>query len=378
MTGITRSLRRCRPIAPSSSSGPAWPVPRPPKAPDPPASRGGSSSSATSLLCPTNGHHCPRPCSAARPRRSRRGCTVPTTTSRTASSSSAVAPWKHSTSTGSEVRLDGGESVRFTAVVLATGAAPRRLDIAGATSPACTTSARSTTPCGWPRPSGPPVESPWSAPDGSGRRSPRRLGRWAPTSSSSAHRVCRSDAVLGDEVGAVFATLHADHGAQLRMGTGVAELRGGSSVDQVVLTNGAVEDADLVVVGIGVTHVSSSPCRRARRRQRHRHRRPASGERTRRLCRRRCRVRLAPALSAPPARRTLGERPQSGGHCRRPTRREASRPTTACRTSSPTSTTSAWSTSATRSPTIRRSSAAAPPILSSSPSRSATASSRRR
>jgi 3-phenylpropionate/trans-cinnamate dioxygenase ferredoxin reductase component len=59
--------------------------------------------------------------------------------------------------------------------------------------------------------------------------------------------------VLGDEIGAVFAQLHADHGANLRMGTGVTELRGGAAVEQVVLDNGEVEDADLVVVGIGVT-----------------------------------------------------------------------------------------------------------------------------
>jgi 3-phenylpropionate/trans-cinnamate dioxygenase ferredoxin reductase subunit len=59
--------------------------------------------------------------------------------------------------------------------------------------------------------------------------------------------------VLGDEVGSVFARLHADHGVQLRMGTGVAELRGTSAVEQVVLDSGGVEDADLVVAGIGVT-----------------------------------------------------------------------------------------------------------------------------
>ena len=58
--------------------------------------------------------------------------------------------------------------------------------------------------------------------------------------------------VLGDEIGAVFGRLHADHGVDLRMDTGVAELRGGTAVEQVVLSDGDVEAADVVVVGIGV------------------------------------------------------------------------------------------------------------------------------
>ena len=40
--------------------------------------------------------------------------------------------------------------------------------------------------------------------------------------------------------------------SHLRMETGVAELRGGTAVEQVVLSNGDVEAADLVVVGVGV------------------------------------------------------------------------------------------------------------------------------
>lgn len=59
--------------------------------------------------------------------------------------------------------------------------------------------------------------------------------------------------VLGEKVGAAFARLHADHGVSLRMGTGVAELRGDESVEAVVLGDGTVEAADVVVVGVGVT-----------------------------------------------------------------------------------------------------------------------------
>ena len=59
--------------------------------------------------------------------------------------------------------------------------------------------------------------------------------------------------VLGDEVGAVFRELHVDHGVHVRLGVSVVELRGSKSVDAVVLDDGGVEPADVVVVGVGVT-----------------------------------------------------------------------------------------------------------------------------
>lgn len=59
--------------------------------------------------------------------------------------------------------------------------------------------------------------------------------------------------VLGDEVGAVFRSLHSDHGVTLRMSTGVRELRGVDTVEAIVLDDGRVEAADVVVIGVGVT-----------------------------------------------------------------------------------------------------------------------------
>jgi 3-phenylpropionate/trans-cinnamate dioxygenase ferredoxin reductase subunit len=59
--------------------------------------------------------------------------------------------------------------------------------------------------------------------------------------------------VLGGEIGGLFRDLHADHGVALRLGVGVAELRGRRAVEDVVLTDGRVEPADVVVAGIGVT-----------------------------------------------------------------------------------------------------------------------------
>lgn len=58
--------------------------------------------------------------------------------------------------------------------------------------------------------------------------------------------------VLGVEVGGMFAQLHIDHGVAVRLGVGVDQLQGGSSVEKVVLGDGRVEDVDAVVVGIGV------------------------------------------------------------------------------------------------------------------------------
>ena len=59
--------------------------------------------------------------------------------------------------------------------------------------------------------------------------------------------------VVGRQVGAVFAQLHTDHGVELRLGLGVRELLGTQAVEGVVLDNGRVEPADVVVIGVGVS-----------------------------------------------------------------------------------------------------------------------------
>jgi NADPH-dependent 2,4-dienoyl-CoA reductase/sulfur reductase-like enzyme len=58
---------------------------------------------------------------------------------------------------------------------------------------------------------------------------------------------------LGNEIGAVCAALHRDHGVDLRLGVSVEALEGDGRVERVRLADGSVIDADLVVVGIGVT-----------------------------------------------------------------------------------------------------------------------------
>ncbi|MDT5302355.1 MAG: hypothetical protein QOG79_5597, partial [Mycobacterium sp.] len=59
----------------------------------------------------------------------------------------------------------------------------------------------------------------------------------------------------GTEMGAAIASLHERNGTTLLCGRGVAAVEGGGRVERVVLDDGTHNDADLVVVGNGV-----SPC----------------------------------------------------------------------------------------------------------------------
>ena len=150
------------------------------------------------------------------------------------------------------VTLDGGENLPFSAVVLATGAEPRRLDLPGADlagvhylrelddslrlGDALRSAGRvAVVGAGW-------IGSEVAA-------SARQLGAEVVMIDRAEVPLQR---VLGHEIGEVFRSLHADNGVQLRSETGVVELRGTGRVEQIVLTDGAVEDADLVVVGVGV------------------------------------------------------------------------------------------------------------------------------
>ncbi|CPR11911.1 ferredoxin reductase [Mycobacterium bohemicum DSM 44277] len=58
-------------------------------------------------------------------------------------------------------------------------------------------------------------------------------------------------AVLGERIGELVARLHRAEGVDVRLGVGVAEVRGHGHVDTVVLTDGTELPADLVVIGIG-------------------------------------------------------------------------------------------------------------------------------
>jgi len=58
---------------------------------------------------------------------------------------------------------------------------------------------------------------------------------------------------LGPEMGAAMGGLHRDHGTDVRLGVGVAGFEGEERVERVRLASGDAVDADLVVVGIGVS-----------------------------------------------------------------------------------------------------------------------------
>ncbi|MDQ0834472.1 3-phenylpropionate/trans-cinnamate dioxygenase ferredoxin reductase subunit [Streptomyces achromogenes] len=60
--------------------------------------------------------------------------------------------------------------------------------------------------------------------------------------------------VLGREVAQVFADLHRDHGVDLRFGAQLAEITGSAgAADGVRLSDGTRIDADVVIVGVGIT-----------------------------------------------------------------------------------------------------------------------------
>jgi 3-phenylpropionate/trans-cinnamate dioxygenase ferredoxin reductase component len=150
------------------------------------------------------------------------------------------------------VRLDDGDTIPYTTAVLATGASPRRLDVPGAD----LAGVRYLRTVDDSRRLGEAIRS-------AGRVAVVGAG-WIGSEVAASARQLGADVVLidplpgplhrvlGGEMAEVFARLHTDHGVELRMGTGVDELRGGDAVEQVVLGDGTVEAADLVVIGIGV------------------------------------------------------------------------------------------------------------------------------
>ena len=149
------------------------------------------------------------------------------------------------------VTLDGGERIRFNRLLLATGAAPRRLAVPGANLPgvhhlrtladcdALKAELRDATRvlvvgAGW-------IGCEVAA-------SARQLGREVVLVDPAQRPLER---VLG-EAGAIYADLHAAHGAELRLGDSVDSLQGATGVERATLASGHSIDCDLVVVGIGV------------------------------------------------------------------------------------------------------------------------------
>jgi 3-phenylpropionate/trans-cinnamate dioxygenase ferredoxin reductase component len=57
--------------------------------------------------------------------------------------------------------------------------------------------------------------------------------------------------VLGPEVGAIYREVHASHGVELALGTGVEAIEGSGKVSGVRTSAGTIHSADLVVIGVG-------------------------------------------------------------------------------------------------------------------------------
>jgi 3-phenylpropionate/trans-cinnamate dioxygenase ferredoxin reductase subunit len=152
----------------------------------------------------------------------------------------------------SEVELDDGEQVRYERLLLATGASPRRLPIAGADLPGVCTlrnvgdadSIRAAATGGGPIVV---IGAGWIGAEVAA--STRQLG-------AEVTMVDLVDVplerVLGPEVGAVYRDLHRKHGVNLRLGVGIESLSGTERVEEVHLADGSTLPATTVIVGVGV------------------------------------------------------------------------------------------------------------------------------
>lgn len=154
---------------------------------------------------------------------------------------------------GRSVSVGGDESIRYDALLLCTGAAPRRLRSPGTEldgvhylrsvedSDALRDAIKNATSVAV-------IGAGWIGAEVAA--SARQLGAEVSVIEMAAVPLER---VLGAEVGAVFRDLHAAHGVKFRFGVGVESLKGSGRVEEVVLADGTTVAADVVVVGVGVT-----------------------------------------------------------------------------------------------------------------------------
>lgn len=150
------------------------------------------------------------------------------------------------------ITLGDGESIDFTAAVLATGAGPRRLDVAGAEldgvhylrsledslrlGEAIRGAARvAVVGAGW-------IGSEVAA-------SARQIGAEVVLVDPGQVPLHRA---LGRRLGSMIAALHEDHGVDLRMESRVVEIRGTEAVEAAVLSDGSIVEADTVIIAVGV------------------------------------------------------------------------------------------------------------------------------
>ena len=152
-----------------------------------------------------------------------------------------------------EVTLADGSCMPYSRLLLATGAAPRRLELPGAELPgvrylremadsdalraAITAASRVVV-----------IGAGWIGAEVAA--SARQLGAEV---SIVAPEAVPLERVLGPEVGGVYRDLHAEHGVDLHLSTQIEAIVGGGAAQGVRTTDGLVIEGDLVVVGVGAS-----------------------------------------------------------------------------------------------------------------------------
>jgi len=150
------------------------------------------------------------------------------------------------------VTLAGGERVGYDALLLATGAEPRRPSIAGAdlegTHHLRTIDDADALRAGLRgRPRVVVVGGGWIGCEVAA--SAAHLGASVTLVELSAAPLIQA---LGASLGSFYADVHAEHGIHLRMNRSISHIEGAGRVERVVLADGERIDADLVVFGVGV------------------------------------------------------------------------------------------------------------------------------
>jgi 3-phenylpropionate/trans-cinnamate dioxygenase ferredoxin reductase subunit len=151
-----------------------------------------------------------------------------------------------------ELALDGGERLRFDALLLATGSEPRRLPVPGADLDGVhylrtvgdSDALRARLDGGG---SVVVVGAGWIGAEvaASARQKGLDVTVIEPTS-------VPLERVLGPELGAIYRDIHTDHGVRMELGTGVEALEGAGRVERVRAGDGRTFDCDFAVVGVGV------------------------------------------------------------------------------------------------------------------------------
>jgi 3-phenylpropionate/trans-cinnamate dioxygenase ferredoxin reductase subunit len=154
--------------------------------------------------------------------------------------------------TAKALGLDDGSRLEFAALLLATGAAPRRLDVPGSATPG--------------------VHYLRTIADSRALHARLRPGQrvvvvgagWIGCEVAASARTLGADVtvvdplgvplerVLGVEVGQALQRLHEERGVRFRLGRGVSRLVGGQRIEAVETSDGEVVAADVVVAAVGV------------------------------------------------------------------------------------------------------------------------------